>query len=88
MRAINIVWDIEDSIETDAIPSLPTEVEIPSEIIYEDEAVNWLSDEYGFCIVSLKFENDENLTCPYCFGTMIVDSKNGLHRCLECGNEF
>ena len=88
MRAINIKWDIKDSIETDAIPSLPTEVEIPNEITELDDAVDWLSDEYGFCIISLGFEEDEKLTCPYCLGTMIADGKNGLHRCLECGNEF
>jgi len=86
MRAINIKWDIDDSIEIDAILSLPTEVEIPSEITELDDAVDWLSDEYGFCIISLGF--DEELTCPYCLGTWIKDSKNGLHRCLECGNEF
>lgn len=88
MRAINIKWDIDDSIEIDAILSLPTEVEIPSEITELDDAVDWLSDEYGFCILSLRFEEDEELSCPYCLGTMIADSKNGLYRCLECGNEF
>lgn len=88
MRAINIKWDIDDSIEIDAILSLPTEVEIPSEITDLDDAVDWLSDEYGFCILSLRFEEDEELSCPYCFGTMIGVIKNGLHICLECGNEF
>lgn len=85
MRAINIKWDIDDNIPLGEIPHLPTEVEIPSEITDLDDAVDWLSDEYGFCIISLGFEE---LTCPYCLGTMIVDSKNGLNRCLECGNEF
>ena len=88
MIAINIKWDIDDNIPFGAIPHLPTEVEIPSEITDLDDAVDWLSDEYGFCIISLGFEEDEELTCPYCLGTMIGDSKNGLHRCFECGNEF
>ena len=88
MRAINIKWDIDGNIPLGEIPHLPTEVEIPSEITDLDDAVDWLSDEYGFCIISLRFEEDEELTCPYCLGTMIADSKNGLNRCLECGNEF
>ena len=58
MRAINIKWDIEDSIEIDAIPSLPTEVEIPSEITDLDDAVDWLSDEYGYCIESFEIEEE------------------------------
>ena len=85
MRAINIKWDIDNNIPLGEIPHLPTEVEIPSEITELDDAVDWLSDEYGFCIISLGFEE---FTCPYCLGTMIADSKNGLHKCLECGNEF
>lgn len=90
MRAINIKWDVDNSIWDNNIDDcdLPTEVEIPNEITDLDDAVDWLSDEYGFCIISLGFEEDEKLTCPYCLGTMIADSKNGLHRCLECGNEF
>ena len=61
---------------------------MPGEIWEEAEIaeVKRQLDEYGFCIISLGFE--EELTCPYCLGTMIADSKNGLHRCLECGNEF
>jgi hypothetical protein len=58
MRATNIKWDIEDSIETDAIPSLPTEVEIPSEITELDDAVDWLSDEYGYCVESWYFMDE------------------------------
>lgn len=58
MRAINIKWDIEDSIEIDAIPSLPTEVKIPSEITDLDDAVDWLSDEYGYCVESFEIEEE------------------------------
>lgn len=39
----------------------------------------------------IKYEeedDDEVLTCPYCYDTDIIESKNGLHRCLGCGNEF
>lgn len=88
MRAINIKWDIDDNIPLGEIPHLPTEIEIPSEITDLDDAVDWLSDEYGFCIISLGFEEDKKLTCPYCLGTTIIGSKNGMNKCLECGNEF
>lgn len=30
----------------------------------------------------------EEESCPYCGDDYITDSKNGLHRCLGCGNEF
>lgn len=88
MRAINIKWDIDDNIPLGEIPHLPTEIEIPSEITDLDDAVDWLSDEYGFCIISLGFEEDDYLECPYCLGTTIIGSKNGMNKCLECGNEF
>ena len=59
MKAINIKWDVDNDIPLGEIPYLPTEVEIPSEITDLDDAVDWLSDEYGFCIISLGFEKDE-----------------------------
>jgi hypothetical protein len=59
MRAINIVWDT-DGLAVD----LPTEVEIPESVRLEclenesdDEAVEWLSDEFGWCISSLDIIN-------------------------------
>ena len=61
MRAINIKWDIDNNIPLGEIPHLPTEVEIPNEITDLDDAVDWLSDEYGFCIISLGFEEDEKI---------------------------
>ena len=30
----------------------------------------------------------QDTTCPYCNGDLIIESKNGLSKCLECGNEF
>ena len=30
----------------------------------------------------------QDTTCPYCDGDLIIESKNGLSKCLECGNEF
>lgn len=55
MKAINIKWDVTDGEEDmteseikEILGTLPTEVEIPKEIDFEDVS-NWLSDTYGFC---------------------------------------
>lgn len=55
MKAINIKWDVADSAEDMAeseikeiLGTLPTEVEIPKEIDFEDVS-DWLSETYGFC---------------------------------------
>lgn len=62
-----------------------------------------LCDDYLSLLDELEEQNAENfyeeedededdeyvqLVCPYCYDTDIIDSKNGLHRCLGCGNEF
>lgn len=51
MKAINIKWDVD---ELEDLDYLPTEVEIPSYLITDeddllDDISDWLSDEYGFC---------------------------------------
>ena len=33
-------------------------------------------------------DEDDDEVCPYCGDGYIVDSKNGLRRCMGCGNEF
>lgn len=55
MKAINIKWDVTDGAEDmteneikEILGTLPTEVEIPKEIDFEDVS-DWLSDTYGFC---------------------------------------
>ena len=61
MKAINIKWDVTDGAEDmtkeemdEILSTLPTEVEIPSYLITDeddllDDISDWLSDEYGFC---------------------------------------
>ena len=62
MKAINIKWDVTDGAEDmtkedmdEILLTLPTEVEIPSYLITDneddslDDISDWLSDEYGFC---------------------------------------
>ena len=51
MKAINIKWDVD---ELEDLDYLPTEVEIPSYLITDeddllDDISDWLSDEVGFC---------------------------------------
>ena len=51
MKATNIKWDVD---ELEDLEYLPTEVEIPSYLITDeddllDDISDWLSDEYGFC---------------------------------------
>ena len=62
MKAVNIKWDVTDGAEDmtkedmdEILSTLPTEVEIPDNLITDDEddlldeVSDWLSDEYGFC---------------------------------------
>ena len=52
MKAVNIIWDLEEG-ESDY--ALPKEVELPEEFDGDydyDEAVDYISDEYGFCVLS------------------------------------
>ena len=49
MKAINIQWDVDDESQLDY---LPTEIDIPDEVIEEDEidgASDYISDVTGFC---------------------------------------
>ena len=48
MKAVNIKWCIDEE-ETDWLPSLPTEIEIPDNIIDEDEISDYISNETGYC---------------------------------------
>lgn len=44
MKAVNIKWDIdEDNI------SLPTEIEIPANLIDDDDISDYISDITGYC---------------------------------------
>ena len=56
-----------------------------AEIQTQDKNLDKESECYE--IDSCLVEENEVL-CPYCTGNMIIESKNGLHRCLECGNEI
>lgn len=46
MKAINIIWDVDYEEDKDL---LPTEIEIPDDIIDEDKISDYISDVTGFC---------------------------------------
>ena len=62
MKVRNIVWDTYDPSEETVSQEeldLPSEVEIPEDVVAtfenEDDPIGWLSDEYGFCIISCNY---------------------------------
>ena len=74
MKAINIKWDVTDGAEDitkedidEILLTLPTEVEIPDNLIDDDkdfdedyyysDISDWLSDEYGFCNFGFELVN-------------------------------
>ena len=62
MRAVNIIWDLEVG---DSDYALPKEVELPEEFDEDnddatyDDIVDYLSDEYGYCILSCDIKTTE-----------------------------
>lgn len=60
MKAVNIIWDLEVG---DSDYALPKEVELPEEFEEDDcdydEIVDYLSDEYGYCILSCDIKPTE-----------------------------
>lgn len=61
-KVTGIIWDTEDNGEV--IPQeelgLPSEVEI-DEDIDEDDIADYLSDEYGYCIMNFNAEEEVTL---------------------------
>ena len=51
MKAINIIWDIDEDYDgdLDVLQMLPIEIEIPDGMEDEDEISDYLSDVTGFC---------------------------------------
>jgi len=57
-RAYDIVWET-DGIDVEEL-GLPTEVELPKDFGDDDDAiVNYLSDEYGWLVVSYERDSIE-----------------------------
>jgi len=63
MKVTDITWDTDgEDIE------LPTEVEVPNDIAHdedgridEDEIADYLSDEYGWCVISFSLPTDDEM---------------------------
>jgi hypothetical protein len=60
--AINIKWDTDG----EQIDSLPTIVEVPSEVT-DDEIADFLSDKYGFCVFKfdIAFDIEQKIDNPF-----------------------
>lgn len=75
MLITNISWDVSSGKyskdELNDYLGLPVEVELPDNIDPND-AADWLSDEYGFCIISFSLLDEKYL------------HNNRQMRCLDC----
>lgn len=75
MLITNISWDVfNDKYDEDELNDylgLPVEVELPDNIDPND-AADWLSDEYGFCIIPFSLLDEKYL------------HNNRQMRCLDC----
>lgn len=75
MLITNISWDVSsDKYSEDELNDylgLPVEVELPDNIDPND-AADWLSDEYGFCIISFSLLDEKYL------------HNNRQMHCLDC----
>lgn len=56
MKAINILWDVDDPEELEA---LPTEIEIPEGMEGEDEISDYISDVTGFCHAGFALDTEK-----------------------------
>ena len=57
MKAINILWDVDDPEE---LEDLPTESEIPEGMEDEDEISDYISDVTGFCHAGFALDTEKN----------------------------
>jgi len=46
VKAINILWDVDYDVDGER---LPTEIEIPTDMVDEEDISDYLSDLTGFC---------------------------------------
>lgn len=46
MKAVNIVWDVDSPEDAE---QLPTEIDIPNEIVDEEQISDYISGLTGFC---------------------------------------
>lgn len=52
MKATNIIWDTDGE---DVI--LPTEIEIPNGMFFEDDVSDYITDVTGFCHMGFSIED-------------------------------
>lgn len=54
MKATRILWDVDNP---EDLEFLPSEIEIPAEMVDEDEISDYLSDFTGFCYKGFFLES-------------------------------
>ena len=59
MKAINIIWDIDEDYneDLDVLQILPNEIEIPNGMTDEEEISDYITDETGFCHKGFELAN-------------------------------
>lgn len=97
MKAINIIWDVDDPEE---LEGLPTEIEIPEGMTDEDDISDYLSDTTGFCHKGFSLDNDPDErtyivteVCPHCGAEVEIHGwdtdRNGFKAfCPYCGGRL
>lgn len=56
MKAVNILWDVDDK---EDLNFLPTEIEIPEGMVDDDDISDYLSDVTGFCHNGFSLDSEE-----------------------------
>ena len=90
MKAVNILWDLEEG-ESDY--ALPKEVELPEKFESDDydydDVVDYLSDEYGFCILrcDIVTKEDESTNTIKELRTIIQDLDDNAPIRLDCDDQ-
>lgn len=76
MKAINIQWDFDDGEGAE----LPNEIELPEDLVDEEEISDYISDLTGFCHKGFELVDDDDEDYDE-----DDDEWDDYDRCYECG---
>lgn len=87
MKAVNIQWDFDNGEEAE----LPNEIDLPENLVDEDEISDYISDVTGFCHKGFEVW-DESKWCCFACGTLFpTDDRmdfipvEEINYCYHCG---
>ena len=81
MKAINIIWDVENS---EDLANLPTEIDIPYGMNNEDEISDYISNQTGYCHKGFSLDyNGMTIYCPNCEDRVAIKFNTAI--CDSCG---